>query len=199
MARPRAADYEDKRRAILDRSAALFAERGIDRASMAEIARACGVSKALLYHYYDSKDALLFDMIVSQLTDLERTVAGALREPDTTPADRLRRMIRDVVALYGQAENLHKVQLNGVPMLPPDMRAEVRVIERTILDHITGLVRDLNPRLDDEGPLSTPMTMSIMGLLNWVYMWFRDDGALSREAYADAVADMILNGLTSMR
>ena len=52
MARPRANNYDDKRRAILDRSAELFSEYGYDRASMNRIAEACGVSKANLYHYY---------------------------------------------------------------------------------------------------------------------------------------------------
>ena len=67
MARTRATDYDDKRRAILHRAARLFADDGYDRASMASIAADCGVSKALLYHYYDSKDALLFDVIGEHL------------------------------------------------------------------------------------------------------------------------------------
>ena len=57
MARSRALDYDDKRLAILKRSAQLFAEQGYERSSMAQLAASCGVSKALLYHYYDSKDA----------------------------------------------------------------------------------------------------------------------------------------------
>jgi TetR/AcrR family transcriptional regulator len=50
MARPRAADHDDKRQAILAAAATLFAEHGYDGTAMAEVARACGVSKALLYH-----------------------------------------------------------------------------------------------------------------------------------------------------
>ena len=46
MARKRANDYDDKRQAILDRSAELFSVYGFDRASMNKIAEACGVSKA---------------------------------------------------------------------------------------------------------------------------------------------------------
>ena len=45
MARPRADDYDDKRKAILKTSAALFAEHGYDRASMNQIAKGCGVSE----------------------------------------------------------------------------------------------------------------------------------------------------------
>jgi acyl-CoA synthetase (AMP-forming)/AMP-acid ligase II len=56
MARKRANDYDDKRQAILDRSAVLFSAHGYDRASMNKIAEACGVSKANLYHYYKDKE-----------------------------------------------------------------------------------------------------------------------------------------------
>lgn len=74
MARPRANNYDDKRRAILDRSAELFSEYGYDRASMNRIAAACGVSKANLYHYYKDKDELLFDVIRVHLEDLNQVV-----------------------------------------------------------------------------------------------------------------------------
>jgi TetR/AcrR family transcriptional regulator len=84
MARTRATDYDDKRRAILDRSAELFAEHGYDRASMSKIAEACGVSKANLYHYYNDKEELLFDVIRFHLEELlgslpRRSPEGAYR------------------------------------------------------------------------------------------------------------------------
>ena len=60
MARPRSEHYPENQRLILDRAALLFAERGFGRASIAELARACDFSKAWLYHYYDSKEAILY-------------------------------------------------------------------------------------------------------------------------------------------
>lgn len=65
MVRPRADNYEERRQEILDGAASMFAERGFDGTSIATIAQKCGVSKALLYHYYESKEALLFDMLHS--------------------------------------------------------------------------------------------------------------------------------------
>lgn len=56
MARSLANDHDEKRQAILDRSAQLVAEHGYDRACMNNIADAIGVSKALLYHYYAAKE-----------------------------------------------------------------------------------------------------------------------------------------------
>jgi len=63
MARPKSATHDIKRDAILDIAAQCFADRSYPAASMNEIATACGTSKARLYHYYDSKEAILFDLM----------------------------------------------------------------------------------------------------------------------------------------
>lgn len=194
MARTQAKDYAEKRHAILKQSAAVFAERGIDRASMAEIAKACGVSKALLYHYYDSKDALLFDVIETHLTTLDNALADA-DDPGRLPEQRLRAAIHTVLTVYRDADHLHMVQLTGIPMLPTEMEETVKEIERRIVRRLSGIIGAVNPGLAGKAGQLTPMTMSLIGILNWVYMWFREDGPLTREAYGDALADMILGGL----
>ena len=70
MARRRALDYDDKRRALLSVAARLFAAHGFDRTSISEIADKARVSKALLYHDYPSKSALLYDIIRGHLIEL---------------------------------------------------------------------------------------------------------------------------------
>ena len=63
MARTQAADYEAQRRAILDHAAEAFADAGYAACTMADIARRSGASKARLYHYYESKEAILYDLL----------------------------------------------------------------------------------------------------------------------------------------
>ena len=67
MARTRASDFEEKQRGLLDKAAEVFAEQGMEKASMSQIATHAQVSKALLYHYYPSKDALIFAIIMTHL------------------------------------------------------------------------------------------------------------------------------------
>ena len=76
MARTRASDFEEKQQGILMSAAAVFAEQGMEKASMAQVARHSNVSKALLYHYYPSKDVLLFAIIHTHLAELEASVAA---------------------------------------------------------------------------------------------------------------------------
>ena len=71
-------DFGEKQHGLLVSAAAVFAEQGMDKASMAQIASHSGVSKALLYHYYPSKDSLIFAIIHAHLVELEASVAMAV-------------------------------------------------------------------------------------------------------------------------
>ena len=77
MARTRASDFEEKQQGILMSAAAVFAKQGMEKASMAQVAKQSKVSKALLYHYYPSKDVLIFAIIHTHLAELEASVAAA--------------------------------------------------------------------------------------------------------------------------
>lgn len=192
MARTRAADFEDKQRAILASAAAVLAGQGMDKASMAQIAQQAQVSKALLYHYYPGKDALIFDIIRTHLTDLDLAVEAA-DSPALPPDQRLRALIGAVLETYRDADNCHKVQLNGTPTLPNEQKEAIHAIERRIVRRFSAVLRQLHPGL--EPPLLMPVTMSLFGMLNWVYMWFRDGGPVTREDYADIATALILKGL----
>ena len=70
MARTQAADFAARRAAIVEKAAALYAERGFLGASIADLAKACRTSKSLIYHYYPSKEDILFDVMHSHVRSL---------------------------------------------------------------------------------------------------------------------------------
>lgn len=197
MARTRAADFEEKQRSILTAAASTFAELGIDRASMAQIASRSGVSKALLYHYYPSKDALIFDIVHTHLSELDDALAQA--DDANLPAEtRLRLIVGQLLEHYRNADNYHQVQLTGKNVLPQEMTDQLRAIERNIVARFSTLLNAINPKLDGETPLLMPVTMSLFGMMNWMYMWFRPNGPISRDAYADIVTRLIIAGSKSL-
>jgi hypothetical protein len=64
---------------------------------------------------------------------------------------------------------------------------------------VAAVLATLHPPLAAPGRhLLTPVTMSLFGMLNWVYTWFRDDGPLSREAYAEIVTRLMLEGVRAI-
>ena len=199
MARTRADDFEQKQNAILKSAAAVIAELGMEKASMAQVASHVGVSKALLYHYYPSKDALIFDIIKTHLLELDHAVTEA--DDKAISADsRLRQLIWAVLDTYRDADDEHKVQLNASSALNDTQKAEIRAIERRIVTHFCDTLAEINPLLiNKDKPLIMPVAMSLFGILNWMFLWFRDDGKISREDYSDIVSTMMLEGIKAVR
>ncbi|WP_026155603.1 TetR/AcrR family transcriptional regulator [Paracoccus sp. N5] len=199
MARTRATDFEEKQRGLLDSAAEVFAELGMEKASMAQIAAHAHVSKALLYHYYPSKDALIFAIIATHLEELDEAIEQA-DDATLPPQQRLRKLVGTVLECYRGADNQHKVQLNATSALSDEQKAEILALERRIVRHFALVLRQINPDLDDpQRPLLTPVTMSLFGMMNWVYMWFRDGGRITREDYADVATTLILEGIKAVR
>jgi len=195
MARTIAKDHEAKREAILHTAATFFAEHGFDRASMGRLAEACGVSKALIYHYYPSKDALLFDILDTHLTALVEVVEAAASEPGT-PQSRLRALIKAILVAYRDSDAEHKVQLEALSSLPEDNQRHLRALQRRLVTHMSEAVRAIEPeRFAARPDLVGPVTMSVFGMLNWFYLWHKPGGPIDRDAYADIVADLVIGGL----
>jgi TetR/AcrR family transcriptional regulator len=196
MARTRASDYDDKRRAILDRSAELFSEHGYNRASMNRIAAACGVSKPNLYHYYKDKEELLFDVIRFHLEELLEVVEAA-DHPNLPPEARLRQLIAALLDAYRDADTQHNVQISSLRFLSASRQAELKAMERELVRIFSDAVRGIAPHLEGTKMLK-PVTMSLFGMLNWHYLWFKSSGPVSRADYADLVTTLFTDGTRNL-
>ncbi|MGB8622205.1 MAG: TetR/AcrR family transcriptional regulator [Paracoccaceae bacterium] len=188
MARPRADDYDDKREAIHRTAARILAEEG-GKAPMVRIAQGCGISKGLLYHYYQNRDALIFDIVHTHLSEMDAALAEAGQ--GLSGAKRLRRLSATLLAHYEDADDLHRLQLGALDTLPPDDIARIRAVERSILDRFRSAIREVEPDIDK--PRLTAVSMGLMGMLNWAFTWFRADGPLTRAEFAHIAADMALS------
>ncbi len=199
MARTRAADFEEKQRGILEKAAQVFAEQGMEKASMSQIATVAQVSKALLYHYYPSKDALILAIIMTHLEELDAAIEAA-DDPMLPAPKRLRRLVGAVLETYRGADNQHKVQLNAAAALSDAQKSQIKAMERIIVARFSVVLTQINPSLNtQERPLLLPVTMSLFGMMNWVYMWFREGGAISRDDYADVATTLILEGINAVK
>src|SRR4051794_5384787 len=190
MARPQSPDYDRRRDAILAAAAHLYAQRGFQGASVADLAKACSTSKSLIYHYFPSKDDLLYATMAAHLDAL---VAAAEEATRMGSADaRLRALTRAFMRLYVGAEDSHKVLLNELDNLPPERRTEVVAKQRRIIGAVEALISEIRP---DAGSLALPLTMLFFGMINWTHIWFRSDGTLDADRIADLAVDLMLGGV----
>ena len=110
----------------------------------------------------------------------------------------MKRLITRVLQIYQETENYHKVQLNIAGVLAEEQMKEVRIIERRIITRFSKLIGIINPALANNREQLMPVTMSLFGMLNWAYTWFREDGALTRDDYAGMVTKLLLQGVQSI-
>ncbi|TDE39829.1 TetR/AcrR family transcriptional regulator [Antarcticimicrobium sediminis] len=195
MARTIAKDHDQKRAQILKSAAKVFAEEGFDRASMTKLAAECGISKANIYHYYDSKDAILFDILDSYLSRLRDRIFGVDTE-GLDPDDRLRRVIREILRAYQGADHEHQVQISALSALPEDQQDQMRAYQRDMIKLMGRCLHDIAPEVFETHPDKLRgVTMSVYGMLNWYFMWNSDAGAQERDDYADLVCNLTLKGV----
>ena len=194
MSRNRGVTYDLKLSHIRSTAASLFAENGFSRTSMAELARECGVSKALLYHYYTSKEALLFDILDTYLGKLRDAL---LLNPHSykQSRDHLRALIYTLLMEYKQAGNTHKLLLHDLHVLPEEQQAALRQSEKIIVAQFAEALDFSAKEAGHPNPPHGPRAMMLLGILNWTYTWFRDDGVLSIEEYCDLICDSMIASL----
>lgn len=196
MGRGRHAGYEDQRELILEQAAALFARRGYPGTSMNQVAEACGLSKATLYHYFADKYTLLVSIADGHVSRLQGIVREALAE-HLTPEGQMRQLIARLVEEYAHAQNAHRVLTEDVKFLEPQDRERVLDKEREVVRGFAQVVTALRPDLKDAA-LSKPLTMLLFGMVNWMFTWMKPEGALDYEAMAPVVADLFLGGIAAV-
>ena len=197
MPRGRAKNYDDQRELILARAATLFAHRGYPGTSMNEVAHACGLSKATLYHYYKDKYALLVAIAEGHVQRLHALVAEVAAER-LAPEAHLRELVARIVEAYAGAQHAHRVLTEDVRFLDEADRERILGKEREVVAGFARAVAALRPELK-RAKLAKPMTMLLFGMINWMFTWLKPDGELDHSAIAPMVADLFLGGLPAVK
>jgi AcrR family transcriptional regulator len=208
MARPKSATHDIKRDAILDIAAQCFADRSYPAASMNEIATACGTSKARLYHYYDSKEAILFDLMdryTQRLLSLIALTDATAQRRNLDDRAALHELIRAFLQEYESSATRHVALLNdtqflsdvpdehlGTPAISP--RELILNRQRDVVAAVTRALRRAYPdRLNASN--QTAITMMLFGMINWTFTWLRPGGPISYVAFAEEVIALLEKGL----
>jgi TetR/AcrR family transcriptional regulator, cholesterol catabolism regulator len=177
-------------------AAQLFRDRGFDATSVSEVARALGLTKAGLYHHFESKEALLFEIMIFGLDKVRDEVVIPVRGI-RDPGDRLRQLIvrHARIATRGQGAVAHLG--DEIRALPPTARRQVEQRQRIYFDLVRNTLRELQTagRLQAVDP--TVATFSVIGMILWLPRWFRQDGRLSQDDVAESIADIALGGLVT--
>jgi AcrR family transcriptional regulator len=183
-----------RRDEILREAAHLFLESGYRGASMDAIAERVGIAKPTLYHYWRSKEDILYAIhkkYILPLLEQQRSYADRELAPD----DQLRRCVRDMMESISEDPGYVRSFIEHGRELSEERVAEVRQIGREhrhlIEEAITagieqGMFRKVNPAMG---------AYAVLGVASWATYWFQRGGSLSAGTLGEELADILLNGL----
>jgi AcrR family transcriptional regulator len=188
-------DPEVRSRAILETAAKLICVKGYAATGIQEIAEACDLTKAGLYHYIQSKENLLL-AIMSYGMDLfeEQVLSQVVAIAD--PLERLKACMARNITLVTRGWSkeitiiLHEhATLHGPAGEQINARKKryVHFLESSFQEAIDrGLIRPVNP---------TIAAFSFLGMVLWIYKWFQPDGELTDEQVSEGMIDLLVQGL----
>jgi TetR/AcrR family transcriptional regulator, cholesterol catabolism regulator len=186
--------YERRRRRIVYEAAKVFAQRGYDQTTMADLAASLGLATGALYHYFDSKEQLLIgicDQLMDPLLDQAREIMG---RDDQSPEERLRQLVRIWVAcvidhrhhmrVFQQERHVIEVgeQWRGVR---DSRKAFERLVDRALRGaHATG-----GAQIDTRLAL-----VALLGMVNHTALWYRPRGRYSPSEIAEGYLALLVGG-----
>lgn len=197
MARPKSATHDLKREEILEVAANCFAASSYPAASMNDLATALGTSKARLYHYYDSKQAILFDLLdryTQLLLELVTEVHALPKADNCTPKQAVHKLVTRFLQTYESSATRHIALLHSTQFLSETQRALVVQRQRQVVSALGDMLSQAYPeRVNAQNKI--PLTMMLFGMINWTFTWLRPGGPISYVAFAEEVITLLEKGL----
>jgi len=191
------ADSKQRLREICRLAARVFYEKGYDGASMQDIAKAVGLTKAGLYHHVGSKDRLLFEIMNYGMDILDETVLQKVRDI-ADPREKLRQTIIGHIDLIVRARDLEiTVILHENRSLKGALRKKINTRKRAYIDYLEDLIRKVQEQEGTKPRLPTPLAaFALLGMINWLYQWYHTEGPVKQSQLAETFVDFFFRGLS---
>ncbi|MHB2035003.1 MAG: TetR/AcrR family transcriptional regulator [Gemmatimonadaceae bacterium] len=191
---PRAATQQ-KLETLLETAAALIADKGFEATSMRDVSRALGVSLAGLYHYFDSKEELLYQIQYRTFDALLAAQEERASKPGT-PEERLRRLVIGHLAFFTSHPNELKVCTYELASLQGERYETTESLRRRYYHLFTAVVSALMGEAGDAtSRRSRHAALFAFGMLNWIFMWYDPARYGTVEEIGEEMIDLILNGV----
>jgi AcrR family transcriptional regulator len=185
----------EPRQEILRTAARLFQQQGYDATSMNDVAAALKLSKGGLYHHFQSKDEILFHIMshAMEITE-ERVIKVARRVED--PEERLRTLIRlHIEVVLSEEDREITVMLHENHPLPPGLRRKINGRKKDYVHFVENVIADVQRKRGSSGAvMPRAAVFALVGMINWIYQWYKPGGALTGEALVRQFTEIFFRG-----
>jgi TetR/AcrR family transcriptional regulator, cholesterol catabolism regulator len=186
----------DSRQEILRTAARLFQQRGYDATSMNDVAGALKLSKGGLYHHFQSKDEILFEIMNHAMEITQERVVAPVRGIGD-PEERLRTLIRlHIEVVLSPRDREITVMLHENHPLPPALRKRINTRKKEYVHFVEDLIADVQRARRAKGAV-TPRAaaFALLGMVNWIYQWYKPEGALQAHNLVPQFTELIFGGI----
>ncbi len=189
----------DPRQEILRASARLFQQQGYDGTSMNDVAAALKLSKGGLYHHFQSKDEILFDLMSHAMDITEEKVLKPVKAI-ADPEERLRTLIRlHIGVVLSERDREITVMLHENHPLSPALRKRINARKKDYIHFVENLIAEVQAKLQSTRQSKGTVTpreaaFALLGMINWIYQWYRPEGSLQQENLAQQYTEIFFQG-----
>src|SRR5580658_2408992 len=202
----------DSRQEILRTAARLFQQRGYDATSMNDVAAALKLSKGGLYHHFQSKDEILFEIMNHAMELTQERVLDPVRGI-ADPEERLRALIRlHIGVVLSPRDREITVMLHEKHPLPPPLRKRINPRKKDYIHFLENLMAEVQKQAQEkarreapkESRLSHPAgvrvspraaAFALLGMINWIYQWYKPEGELQAQNLIPQFTELIFGGI----
>jgi AcrR family transcriptional regulator len=209
MARVTAVDH---RQEILRTAARLFQQRGYDATSMNDVAAALKLSKGGLYHHFQSKDEILFEIMNHAMEITQERVLTPVRGI-ADPEERLRALIRlHIEVVLSPRDREITVMLHENHPLPPSLRKRINARKKDYVHFLEKLIEEVQEKVQEKAPSNMrnrnnmqrqtkggvsarAAAFALLGMINWIYQWYKPEGDLQAQSLIPQFTDLFFGGI----
>jgi AcrR family transcriptional regulator len=186
----------DSRQEILRTAGRLFQQRGYDATSMNDVAAALKLSKGGLYHHFQSKDEILYEIMNHAMDITQERVINAVKQI-ADPEQRLRALIRlHIEVVLSPVDREITVMLHENHPLPPTLRRKINARKKDYVHFLENLIAEVQRSRHAKGGVSPRAgAFALLGMINWIYQWHKPEGELQVQNLVPQFTEFVFGGL----
>ena len=174
--------------------ARLFAYRGYHSTSMREIARELGMNQSSLYHYFTSKQDILFTLMNDAMDDV-LAILQEISSTDLLPEDRLNRVLGFYTQYYAGDQDRLILLINEMNSLNEEYRSILVGKQRQYVQLIKSILEELaaQGKIKQIDPVIA--AFAFFGMVHYTIKWYHKDGPVSLDQLANAFVEIFTKGV----
>jgi TetR/AcrR family transcriptional regulator, cholesterol catabolism regulator len=190
----------DSRQEILRTAARLFQQRGYDATSMNDVAAALKLSKGGLYHHFQSKDEILFEIMDHAMEITQERVLAPVRGIADSQ-ERLRALIRlHIEVVLSPRDREITVMLHENHPLPPALRKRINHRKKEYVHFVESLIAEVQKEAQRSRNVKGAVTaraaaFALLGMINWIYQWYKPEGELQANSLIPQFTELLFGGI----